>query len=157
MNRSPIKVTAAVACAVALMLPLSGCGKDDKSKGSATSTLDPATARYVAAVEPICMKAQTDLQAIAASFATQPTDAEFTASLARASDLILMEIDAVKAVAPPEPLTYRVDGWLAALEKAAKKMPKLTKADTVKGIDIFVDSDPIARDLGLGRCTSNGE
>ena len=160
MKRSPLKLAAAAACAVALALPLAACGGDDDKKTSSpdpTSTLDPVTAAYAVQVEPICAATQADLEAISSSFTGEPTEEQFASSLERASELVMEEIASIRAITAPPELAEQVDAWLAALEKAAKKMPTVSKADTEKGIDLFATSDPLADGLGLGACTSNGE
>ncbi|RZI79302.1 MAG: hypothetical protein EOO67_20650 [Microbacterium sp.] len=161
MNRSPLKLAAALATAAVLLLPLAGCGGDDDDKpgSTASTTLDPDRAAFAEDVAPFCAEARAGIAAISSAYpaGTVPTDEQFATSLKQASMLILLEVDQIRKVKPPESLADRVDGWLAELEKAANRMPKLTKADAKKGIDVFSASDPYARDLGLNACTSSGE
>lgn len=160
MNRAPHMFVAALVAA-ALLLPLAGCGADDDKEPAATAstTLDPERAGFAKEVTPICERLQQDLQGISAAFpeGTEPTAAQFKAGLQQASTLYLAGIEEIRNVTPPDALTERVDTWLVALTKAAERLPTLTKADARKGVDAFVGSDPLARDLGLNNCTSTGE
>lgn len=158
MNRSPLKLPAALATAVVLLLPLTGCGGDDeKPTSTASTTLDPVRAGYAEEVTPICERAAVEVDAISESFAADQSTAKFKESLQQASRVILAEVEELREVNPPDSLADGVDAWLTALAKAARRLPTLVPADSKKGVDAFVDSDPLARALGLNICTSTGE
>lgn len=156
MNRSPLKIAVAAACTAALMLPLAGCGKDDKPKAGAGSTLDPAVAKYIADAEKICAAAQADVGAITAKYPATPSPKQFEEGVQKGSDRILAEVEELRSVTPPPAIAAKVDAWLSAFAKDATNAKAVTIEQAKKGVDAFAASDPLAIDLGLARCTPSG-
>lgn len=156
MNRSPLKVTAAVACAVALLLPLAGCGKDDKPKATGAAEV----ARYVADAEKICTASRTEVDAITKDAPPTPTAAELAETLSRLSVVLVAETDQLKALTPPGSIATAVDGWLDSLTTAAKATKDQTAASIRKSQQIgnetlFADADSRAESIGVRRCRTD--
>lgn len=161
MNRSPLKLVA-VACAVALSLPLAGCGKDDDKtpEASATSTLPPDVARYVADAEKICTDSRVDIAEVQADVPEKPSPAELTSLLGRIADILDVQIGKLKELSPPDAIRSEVDAWLVSFTAAAKKTRTQTEASIRKanqpgGKTVFGDTDGQAEAIGVKKCRTD--
>lgn len=164
MKRTQVLLTT---LAVSAALAVTGCGGDDTTDGSAsstpTSTPTTAAASETAAISTedfttqanaICVAGNADLAAAAQEVGDQPTDAQIEAF---ATDTLIPNIQAqhddIEALGAPEESADDVGAMLDSLQGALDTVaadPSLLAGDT----DPFAAASELAGGLGLPDCAS---
>jgi hypothetical protein len=147
----------ALAC-TALVLVIAGCGGDDETSSSTTSTTAALTeTEFLAQGNAICIAANKELDQAANDTFTggQPTDAQIEQYAGVLVPNVQGQVDAIRALTPPEDLVDQVDTFLADAEDALAQVsddPSLLLTSDSNGPFSSISQE--ARQIGLDECAS---
>lgn len=144
--------------ALALALPLAGCGGGDETSSDTTQGTPLTQADFIAQADSICAQGDKDLeQEQQAQFGnSQPTDAEVTAFV---DDTLIPNLEqqanAIDALGPPDEDIDQVNAIVDALRGGIEELQ--TNPDSiVDGSTAFDEANKLAQEYGLQDCGSGG-
>jgi hypothetical protein len=146
----------ALACA-ALVLVVGGCGGDDESSSTTSTAAALTETAFLAQGNAICIAANKELDQAANDTFTggQPTDAQIEQYAGVLVPNVQGQVDAIRALTPPEDLADQVDTFLADAEDALAQVsddPSLLLTSDDNGPFSSISQE--ARQIGLDKCAN---